>query len=111
MLLTILLIMFAVGMLVQGASAVEVATACGLMLALAWGRPRLERWVELCTGRTSMTPSEPYRGASLIVGILIALPPIYFLPGAHWLVISSFTLLAMCVSGPIAQACFGKRAT
>ena len=111
MLLTILLIMFAIGMLAQGVSAIEVAVACGLLLASAWGRPRLERWVEIRTGRTSMTPTGTYNAVELgVMMLIIAMPP-FFLPGAHSLVLLFFFVLAICVGGPIAQAYFGKRTT
>lgn len=107
----ILLIMFAVGMLVAGISTIEVVAACRLLLAFYWVHPRLDRWVELRTGRTSMNPSERYKAVSFGVMMLIVLPPIYFLPGRHWLASTFIFVLGMVVSGVVAHAYLGKRAT
>ena len=111
MLFAILLIMFAIGMLAQGASAIEVAAACGLILVFIWVNPRLDRWVELRTGRTSMTPSDRYQAVNFVVMMLIVLPPIYFLPGLPWLAFSFIFVIGMVVSDVVAHAYFGNRAT
>ncbi len=107
----ILLIAFAVVMLAQGASAIEVAAACGLVLVFIWVNPRLDRWVELRTGRTSMNPSDRYQAVNFGVMMLIILPPIYFLPGLHWLAYPFIFVIGMVVSDVVAHAYLGNRAT
>lgn len=111
MLLTILLIAAAVGVLLAtGHPPAEMASLCGIVFAYSWVYPRLDRWIELRTGRTSMNPTELYTAVELVVMMLISIPPLFFFPGVYYLV-TFFTLLGLTVGSAVAQAYLGKIAT
>ena len=111
MLLTILLIAAAVGVLITGhPPAIDVAVVCGMVLAFSWVDPRLDRWIELRTGRTSTNPTESYKAVHLVVMLLISIPPLHFFPGVYY-VSTFFMFLGLTVSRAVAQAYLGKTAT
>ena len=109
MLHAIIVIAFVVVMAVMGASPLELAIACGMTAAwvrvLAWS----EVWVQRRTGRTSLEPTDSYKGASFLVAMLIGLPPIFLLPHPHYLALVAFQMVGMLIGGICAQSIFGKR--